>query len=152
VVTSRYDAGGRLVERDDATGTTAYAYNRLNRLVEERLPGSRTNAYSYDGVGNLTSVTDAPRTVSYGYDAVKLATSVVGPADTPPPSPTTTTTTAPQRPSERRHSAGRLTRPPIASPSIEGTKGTSVLTRSGALLGGAGAGLNCAFNNLFESF
>ncbi len=38
LVTSRYDAGGRLLERGDATGTTTYVYDRLNRLVEERLP------------------------------------------------------------------------------------------------------------------
>ncbi len=46
LVTSRYDAGGRLVERGDATGTTTYVYDRLNRLVEERLPAGGVNAYA----------------------------------------------------------------------------------------------------------
>jgi RHS repeat-associated protein len=129
VVTFRYDAGGRLVERGDATGTTTYIYDRLNRLVEERLPGSRTNAYTYDGVGNLTSMTDATGTVSYGYNALNLVTSVVEPGGH-----TTTfayddddnrTTTAYRNGVTQRaayDASDRLT-------SIEGTKGTSVLTR-----------------------
>jgi RHS repeat-associated protein len=129
VVTSRYDAGGRLVERGDATGTTTYIYDRLNRLVEERLPGSRTNAYTYDGVGNLKAMTDATGKVSYGYNAVNLVTSVVEPGE----HTTTfayddddnrTTTAYPNGVTQRvtYDASDRLT-------SIEGTKGTSVLTR-----------------------
>ncbi len=56
------------MERLDATGTTAYAYDTQNRLTEERLPAGRVNAYSYDASGNLASITDATGTVSYSYN------------------------------------------------------------------------------------
>jgi YD repeat-containing protein len=42
-VTSRYDAGGRLVERVDPGGSTTFTYDTQNRLVEERLPARRVN-------------------------------------------------------------------------------------------------------------
>ncbi len=128
-VTSRYDAGGRLVERADPTGTTTFVYDAQNRVVEERLPAGLVNAYTYDGVGNLKSMTDAIGTVSYGYNALNLATSVVEPGGF------TTTTfaydddddtliTYPNGVTQRAayDVSDRLT-------SIEGTKGTSVLTR-----------------------
>ena len=139
VVTSRYDAGGRLVERVDATGTTTYVYDALNRVVEERLPGGRVNAYTYDAAGNLKSVTDATGTVSYGYNAVNLATSVVEPGGF-----TTTfaydnddnriTTTYPNGVTQRAayDASARLT-------SIEGTKGTTVLSRFAYTYAASGA-------------
>jgi YD repeat-containing protein len=79
VATSRYDAGGRLVERGDATGITTFDCDTRNQLVAEHLPGGATNVYSYDAVGNLTSMTDVAGTVSYAYNAVNLATFVVEP-------------------------------------------------------------------------
>ncbi len=44
-----------------------------------RAAAGLVNAYTYDGVGNLKSMTDATGTVSYGYNAVNRATSVVEP-------------------------------------------------------------------------
>ncbi len=44
-----------------------------------RAAAGLVNAYTYDGVGNLKSMTDATGTVSYGYNAVNLATGVVEP-------------------------------------------------------------------------
>ncbi len=129
VVTSRYDAGGRLVERADPTGTTTFVYDAQNRVVEERLPGARTNAYTYDAVGNLTSVSDATGKVSYGYNAVNLATSVVEPGGFTTTfayddDDNRTLTTYPNGVTQRAayDASDRLT-------NIEGAKGATVLSR-----------------------
>ncbi len=37
------------------------------------------NVYTYDAVGNLTSMSDATGKVSYGYNTVNLVTSLVEP-------------------------------------------------------------------------
>ena len=78
-MTLDYDAGGRLVQRTDATGTTTYVYDRLNRVTEEHLPGGRVNAYTYDATGNLKTMTDATGVVTYGYNAVNLVDTLVEP-------------------------------------------------------------------------
>jgi RHS repeat-associated protein len=62
----------------DATGTTTYSYDAVNRLTSVTFPGSRTVGYSYSNVGNRATMTypGGSDQVSYGYDAANNLTSV----------------------------------------------------------------------------
>ncbi len=51
--------------------------------MAEHRPGGATNAYTYDAVGTLTSMTDVAGAVSYAYNAVNLATNVTEPGPSP---------------------------------------------------------------------
>ncbi len=62
-----YDADGNLEKRVDPSGTTNFIYDHLNRLTEEALPGSATNAYAYDAASNLLSFTNSGGTTQYFY-------------------------------------------------------------------------------------
>jgi RHS repeat-associated protein len=65
-----YDADGNVEKRVDPTGTTKFALDPLNRLTEETLPGSLSNAYSYDEASNLLSFTDAGGGTHYFYNGL----------------------------------------------------------------------------------
>lgn len=56
-LTYSYDGEGNLIQRVDATGTTAFTYDRLNHLVTETLPVTTVLTTTTDGAGNLTGYT-----------------------------------------------------------------------------------------------
>ena len=70
------DAGNRLSQTDARGVTTTYTYDALNRLITTSFPDSSLNvAYTYDengagqnGIGRLTSQTDASGMTDYVYD------------------------------------------------------------------------------------
>lgn len=58
----------------------AYGYDKANRLKTLTAPDSTTTTYTYDGVGNLTSRTDANLHVTnYDYDAARHLIKVTSP-------------------------------------------------------------------------
>jgi RHS repeat-associated protein len=63
-----YDADGNLEKRVDPTGTTKFTLDPLDRVSEESLPGSLSNAYSYDEASNLIGFTDAGGSTHYFYN------------------------------------------------------------------------------------
>ncbi|WP_027008558.1 RHS repeat-associated core domain-containing protein [Conexibacter woesei] len=82
--TITYDNDGNptaRVERSGATtvNTTSYTYDNLNRRTGETFPGSLTNGYGYDKIGNLTSLTDPMGTTTYAYDDINRLTSILSP-------------------------------------------------------------------------
>ncbi len=77
ITTYTYDAAGNRTRQTDAKGTTVnYTYDALNRLTSILYPDSSLNIhYTYDenytgqnGIGRLTTLTDASGTTAYGYD------------------------------------------------------------------------------------
>jgi RHS repeat-associated protein len=74
--TYSYDANGNVLSRVDGSGTYNYAYDKLNRLIEESRPGHPTTLYAYDGASNLTSLTHAGEQIVYGYNAVNLVETI----------------------------------------------------------------------------
>ncbi len=62
----------------DATGTTNYSYDEVNRLTSVAFPGSRTVGYGYSNAGNRATMTypGGSNQVSYGYDAANNLTSL----------------------------------------------------------------------------
>ena len=68
-VTYRYDGDGNKTSRADATGTTGYGYDRLNRPISKTLNGATLSTATWDGASNMTSYTDSAGTVTYQYDA-----------------------------------------------------------------------------------
>jgi RHS repeat-associated protein len=86
-----YDADGNLTQRVDNTGTTTFAYDDLNRLIDTGTPGG-SDACSgsspagitdtYDGASNLSTSCDALGTTHYYYDAGNRLTSEVEPGGT----------------------------------------------------------------------
>ncbi|HEX2087294.1 MAG TPA: DNRLRE domain-containing protein [Solirubrobacteraceae bacterium] len=81
-----YDRDGNQtqeVTREQGTGTLrtrTMTYDKLNRVTLESLPGGVSNAYTYDRVGNLRSLTDAGGKVEYTYNAVNEIRAVYDPA------------------------------------------------------------------------
>lgn len=70
-----YDVAGNLLTSTDAKGqTTRYAYDVLSRITRIEYADGQTVAYGYDqgdnGIGRLTSVTDAAGTSAYAYDGM----------------------------------------------------------------------------------
>jgi RHS repeat-associated protein len=64
-----YDEVGNRVEMVDATGTTTYVYDAVDRPTYVYMPGSRTVAYGYNNVGNRSSTTYPSTDIAtYGYD------------------------------------------------------------------------------------
>ena len=47
-----YDANGNIVSVTDATGTTSYQYDKLDRLTQVKRPSGQTIVYAYDARGN----------------------------------------------------------------------------------------------------
>ncbi len=74
-----YDSDGNLEKRIDPSGTTTYTRDPLNRITEEALPGSLSNAYAYDAASNLISFTDAGGSTHYFYNALNQLESMCGP-------------------------------------------------------------------------
>lgn len=68
-VTFEYGGTGNLLTRTDATGTTTWAYDPLNRLRERSNPGGGTLQYVPDPVGNLERLTDGRGTTRYYYNS-----------------------------------------------------------------------------------
>jgi RHS repeat-associated protein/uncharacterized repeat protein (TIGR01451 family) len=70
--TYAYDSHARVVGAGTPQGSFEYGYDALGRLSEERrLEGGavvETRRRTYDGAGNLLSVTDARGTTTYTYD------------------------------------------------------------------------------------
>ena len=68
----------------DASDTTTYAYDPLNRLTRLRTQGLSPQGtvpvldltYTYDSSGRRTSMTDASDTTTYAYDALNRLTRV----------------------------------------------------------------------------
>lgn len=67
-VTYDYGGTGNLLTRVDATGTTAWSYDNLNRLRERNNPGGGILTYVPDAVGNLVELTDGRGTTKYYYN------------------------------------------------------------------------------------
>ena len=62
---------------NDATGTTTYVYDALNRPTSVTFPGSRTVSYAYSDVGNRSTITyPGSDVVTYAYDVANNLTSV----------------------------------------------------------------------------
>ncbi|MDU4698584.1 MULTISPECIES: RHS repeat domain-containing protein [Paenibacillus] len=47
-----YDANGNIISVTDATGTTSYQYDKLDRLTQVKRPSDQTIVYVYDARGN----------------------------------------------------------------------------------------------------
>ncbi|MEU7945043.1 RHS repeat-associated core domain-containing protein [Micromonospora taraxaci] len=67
-VTYEHGGTGNLLTRVDATGTTTWAYDTLNRVRERTSPGSSLLKYLPDPVGNLEELTDGRGTTRYYYN------------------------------------------------------------------------------------
>lgn len=64
-----YDTAGNRHTRTDASGTTTYGYDGLNRLTSRvATAGGGTLSYGYDPAGNTTSNVNGRGTTSYTYD------------------------------------------------------------------------------------
>jgi RHS repeat-associated protein len=80
VTAKTYDAAGNLVTATDARGdTTTYTYDALNRVTKATFADSTSIVYQYDqgtnGIGRLTSMTDAGGTTTWVYDVHGRVTS-----------------------------------------------------------------------------
>ncbi|PUB80417.1 MAG: hypothetical protein DBO99_01090 [gamma proteobacterium symbiont of Ctena orbiculata] len=73
--TYTYDEAGNRLTQTDARGiTVSYGYDALNRLTQVSYPDASLNvSYGYDqgpnGIGRLTSISDAHGTTDYAYNA-----------------------------------------------------------------------------------
>ena len=69
-----YDKNNNILSKVDKKGTTAYTYDKLNRISAITMPDTSTKTYSYDNAGNiLTEKTSLNSTVLldkiYSYDS-----------------------------------------------------------------------------------
>jgi YD repeat-containing protein len=61
--------------RDANQHTTAYEYDKLNRVTRRTLPLNMSEAFTYDSVGNLLQKRDFNlRRTNYAYDALNRLT------------------------------------------------------------------------------
>ena len=77
-----FDAVGNLIRRVDATGTTIYRYDKLNRLIVKDLAGAATDCsagptntrlcYGWDEASNMVSLGDGRGTTTYHYSPIGL--------------------------------------------------------------------------------
>jgi RHS repeat-associated protein len=76
--TYTYDGKGRRTSMTDGTGTTIYAYDSLDRLVQERNGAGKTVTYGYDLAGNVLTLgyPAAGHTVVHTYDAANRLSTV----------------------------------------------------------------------------
>lgn len=80
VVNFTYDELGRRTSMTDTIGTTAYAYDNLNRLTSVIASGGKAISYTYDAVGNRISMTDQSGGVTqYTYDELNRLVSLTAP-------------------------------------------------------------------------
>ena len=79
--TNSYDAAGNLISVVDANGATiAYEYDALNRLTKIDYPAPDADAlFSYDSIGQMSSMQDGLGTTTWTYDDLGRPTSVVDP-------------------------------------------------------------------------
>lgn len=78
-VSFTYTLTGKRATMTDASGTTTYLYDSLDRLSSKATPEG-TLSYTYDGAGNLTSMTSSNAngtSVSYTYDNLNRLSTVV---------------------------------------------------------------------------
>jgi RHS repeat-associated protein len=72
-----YDLVGNRVEIIDATGTSEYQYDLLERLVQETDGSGNSVGYAWDALGRLTELTyPSTAAVTYTYDAAGEMTSL----------------------------------------------------------------------------
>ncbi|MEG3633864.1 RHS repeat-associated core domain-containing protein [Micromonospora palythoicola] len=67
-VTYEHGGSGNLLIRTDATGTTIYQYDQLNRLRKRTAPGTPEQTYRPDAAGNLDELVDGRGTTKYYYN------------------------------------------------------------------------------------
>lgn len=68
--TYTYDAAGQRTSMVDASGSSSYEYNPTGQLSQETNGAGATTGYTYDDIGQLTSIAypGANKTVTYAYD------------------------------------------------------------------------------------
>lgn len=75
-----YDSLGRLTNMTDGSGSTAWRYTQVNRVVEETGPhGAGPVTARYDALGRLTNLIFAGNAWTYSYDSLGRAQSLVAP-------------------------------------------------------------------------
>ncbi len=67
-----YAPDGELRTRSDATGTTSFSYDALDRMTTKTLPDTTVMSFDYDAASNLTQLDDGAGALSYGYDHLNL--------------------------------------------------------------------------------
>lgn len=85
-VTWTYDGRGNLIEREDDTGITTYAWDKQNRPKSKTIAGITTSV-TYDGASNVLTSTDPLGTVTYKYDAANRLISLAEPGGSCPATP-----------------------------------------------------------------
>ena len=60
-----YTPTGRRATDTDASGTTTYEYDAMDRLVARTTPDGQTLRYTYDAAGNELSLTDSSGTTRH---------------------------------------------------------------------------------------
>jgi RHS repeat-associated protein len=81
-VSYTFDAVGNQISRIDATGTTTYRYDKLNRLIVKDLAGTAADCsagptatrlcYGWDDASNMVSLGDGRGTTTYHYSPIGL--------------------------------------------------------------------------------
>jgi RHS repeat-associated protein len=79
-----YDGAGRPVSSTNLWGTVDYSYDLDGRVAEIRSEGGHRVTYTYDDLGNRTSIStqlagQAARTTTYTYDALNRLATIVEP-------------------------------------------------------------------------
>ena len=74
------DVGNRTVLSESGVGTTAYQYDKNDRLLSEM--GATNATYTYDNNGNTRTVTQGGQTTTYTWDNRNRMTQVVSPTGT----------------------------------------------------------------------
>ena len=76
-ITFDYDNNGNRTQMVDATGTTLYEYDAVNRLTKVTDPQSKVVGFRYDAASNRASIIyPNGQSVTYGYDGAERMTSV----------------------------------------------------------------------------
>ncbi len=70
--TFSYDADGNLISKSNVQGTFSYEYDPENRLIRVTTPSSGTWQYTYDALGNRTTVSHDGVATNYMYDPAGL--------------------------------------------------------------------------------
>jgi RHS repeat-associated protein len=89
IVTYTYDAAGRLIQKDMGNGTsTTYQYDRDGKILSlvNHVPGGSVNSrfdYTYDSLGNVTSMTTLDGAWTYQYDPAGHLTHAVFSSNNP---------------------------------------------------------------------